>query len=73
MNIIETLLDNTGYEVDEVAILEEVLSILENLVSAAEMDDIEFEVSEALNTKEPIEIAHDLAYDFDLPTDHLFS
>ena len=73
MTIIENLLDNTGYEVDEVAILEDVLSILENSVSAAEMDDIEFEVSEALNTKEPIEIAHDLAYDFDLACDHLFN
>jgi len=73
MNIIEGLLNNTSHGVDEVAILDEVLSILENAVSAAEMDDIEFEVNEALNTKEPIKIAHDLAYDFDLACDHLFN
>jgi hypothetical protein len=73
MNIIENLLENTGNDVDEVAILEEVLSMLEDIVSASEMDDIEFEINEALNTKEAIEIAYDLACDFDLPLTHLFN
>jgi hypothetical protein len=73
MNIIENLLENTGNDVDEVAILEEVLSMLEDIVSASEMDDIEFEINEALNTKEAIEIARNLAYDFELACDHLFN
>jgi hypothetical protein len=73
MNIIEELLNNTGNDVDEVALLEEVLAMLEDIVSASEMDDIEFEINEALNTKEAGQIAYDLACDFELPLSHLFN
>jgi len=69
MNIISELLDNTDYDVRDVAALEDVMFRIEDLATAFEMDCVEEDIQEFINTMEPLEIAFRLANDWGLEFD----